>query len=81
MVVYICTKLHENILNGIRVMERTRKVNGRTDGWRARHNTTRLRRAYKMIEQEMKDKTMSAPVPLDPTKCFEVKNQIRLGRN
>ena len=53
--VYICTKFHENILNGIRVMERTREVNGRTDrrtdrwtdGRRARHNTTRLRRAYK----------------------------------
>ena len=41
MMIYICTKFHENILNGIRVMERTRKVNGRmdrqtdrpTDGW------------------------------------------------
>ena len=32
MIVYICTKFHENILNGIRVMERTRKSNGRTDG-------------------------------------------------
>ena len=32
MMVYICTKFHENIVNGIRVMERTRKVNGRTDG-------------------------------------------------
>ena len=32
MMVYICTKLHENILNGIRVMERTRKVNGWPDG-------------------------------------------------
>ena len=31
MMVYICTKVHENILNGIRVMERTRKVNGRMD--------------------------------------------------
>ena len=31
MMVYICTKFHENILNGIRVMELTRKVNGRTD--------------------------------------------------
>ena len=29
--VYICTKFHENILNGIRVMERTLKVNGQTD--------------------------------------------------
>ena len=29
---YICTKFHENILNGIRVMERIRKVNGWTDG-------------------------------------------------
>ena len=56
--VYICTKFHENILNGIRVMERTRNVNGRTDGRPdrqtdgrtdrvARHNTTCLRRAYK----------------------------------
>ena len=32
MMIYICTKFHENILNGIRVMERTRNVNGRTDG-------------------------------------------------
>ena len=32
MMVYICTKFHENIMNGIRVMERTRKVYGRTDG-------------------------------------------------
>ena len=32
MVIYISTKFHENILKGIRVMERTRKVNGRTDG-------------------------------------------------
>ena len=47
MMVNICTKFHENILNGIRVMERTRKVNGRTDGRRERHKTTRLRRAYK----------------------------------
>ena len=28
--VYICTKFHEHILNGIRVMGRTRKVNGWT---------------------------------------------------
>ena len=32
MMIYICTKFHENILNSIRVMERPRKVNGRTDG-------------------------------------------------
>ena len=32
MMVYICTKCHGNILNGIRVIERTQKVNGRTDG-------------------------------------------------
>ena len=32
MMVYICTKFHEKILNGIRIMERTQKVNGRTDG-------------------------------------------------
>ena len=32
MMVYICTKFHENILNGVRVTEQTRKVNGRTDG-------------------------------------------------
>ena len=32
MMVYICTKFHENILNCIRVMERTQKDNGRTDG-------------------------------------------------
>ena len=32
MMVYICTKFHGNILNGNRVMERTRNVNGRTEG-------------------------------------------------
>ena len=32
MMVYISTKFHENILNGIRVMKRTRKVNRGTDG-------------------------------------------------
>ena len=32
MMIYICTKFHENILNGIRVMERTRKGNGGTNG-------------------------------------------------
>ena len=32
IMVYICTKFHENILNSIRVMERTQKVNERTDG-------------------------------------------------
>ena len=46
MMVYICTKFHENIMIGIRVMERTLKVNRRTDvrtdRGRARHNTTRL---------------------------------------
>ena len=51
IVVYTCTKFHENILNGISIIERTRKVNGQTDGqtdgWRARHNTTRLQWAYK----------------------------------
>ena len=34
-VLVLCTlsdEFHETILNGIRVMERTRKVNGRTDG-------------------------------------------------
>ena len=46
--VYICAKFHENILNDNRVMEQTRKVNGQTRGRRARHITTRLRRAYKM---------------------------------
>ena len=29
--VYICNKFHENILNSIKVMERTRKANGPTD--------------------------------------------------
>ena len=31
MMVYICIKCHENILNGITAMERTRKDNARTD--------------------------------------------------
>ena len=33
IMVYICTMFHENILNGIRVMERTQKVNKWTDRW------------------------------------------------
>ena len=32
MMVYFCTKFHESILNSIRVIELTRKVNRRTDG-------------------------------------------------
>ena len=32
MVVHISTKFHENILNGIRVIKRTQRVNGWTDG-------------------------------------------------
>ena len=31
MMVYICTKFYENNFYGIRVMKRTRKVEGRTD--------------------------------------------------
>ena len=34
MMVYICTKIHENIMNGIRGMERARKItDGQKDGW------------------------------------------------
>ena len=58
--VYICTKFHENILNSIRVKERTRKVNGqtdvRTDGWRERHNMARLRQAYENGEADFRNK-------------------------
>ena len=36
IIVYVCTKFHEHILNGIRVTERTRtdrvRIDGRTDG-------------------------------------------------
>ena len=47
MMVYICIKFHENIFNCIRVMECTRKVNGRTDGrTEPRHNKSCLRRVY-----------------------------------
>ena len=66
MMIYICTKFHENILNGFRVMERTRKVNGQTDGRRARHNTTRLRRAYKN-EKKTGERKMSKQSPPAPT--------------
>ena len=31
MMLYICTKSHENISNGFRVIERTRNDDGRTD--------------------------------------------------
>ena len=59
MIVYICTKFHENILKSIKVMERTPKAKGwtdrrtsrQTDGRKAQHNTTRLRRAYKKTNQ------------------------------
>ena len=50
MMVYICTKFHENILNGNRVMEQTLKVNGWTDRQMdGGHdiNTTRLHRPMK----------------------------------
>ena len=46
MMIYICTKFHENILNGIRVMERTRKVNGRTD----RRTDGRTTGGYEIIQ-------------------------------
>ena len=57
IMVYICTKFHENILNGIRVMERTGKVNRRTSGQmdiqtdrrRAPHKRTPLRWAYEKL--------------------------------
>ena len=40
--VYICTKFHENIMNGNRVMEQTQKVNRRTDRrMDGRHNIIR----------------------------------------
>ena len=48
MIVYICTKFHENILKRIKVMERTPKANGWTedghpDRWMdGRHNIIRL---------------------------------------
>ena len=32
-VLYICEKFHENISNGIRVMESTQKMGKLTDGW------------------------------------------------
>ena len=75
MMVYICTKFHENILNGIRVMKRTRKVNrwtdgwtdGRTDGRRAGNNTTRLRRTYKKL------------LALNNFRRGLFKNKIRIG--
>ena len=47
MMVYICTKFHKNILNGIRVRsghenltdgQTDRRADGQTDGRRARHN-------------------------------------------
>ena len=41
IMVYICTTFHENILNGIRVIERTPKVNGRTDGRTDGHDIIR----------------------------------------
>ena len=48
MMIYICTKFHENILNRIRVKERTRKVNRQTDGLRARHMARLLDGRIKM---------------------------------
>ena len=68
MMVYICTKFHENILNGIRVMERTRKVNGRTDRRKARHNTTCLRQGYK--NDNCKLKQLAIITDLNKKKIF-----------
>ena len=42
MMVYICTKFHENIMNGVRFMERTGNVNGRTDGRPDRQTDERM---------------------------------------
>ena len=49
MMVYICTKFHENILNGIRVMERTRKVNQWTDGRTDRQIDRRMDEGHDII--------------------------------
>ena len=54
MLVYICVKFHENILNGIRVMEVTRKL---TDGQTVRleskkgHNTVNFREHDQNVNQ------------------------------
>ena len=40
MVLYICVKFHENISNGIRIMEWTRNYEALTDGWTDRQTDT-----------------------------------------
>ena len=64
MMICICTEFHENILKGNRVKERTRKVNGRsdghpdrrTDGLRARHNTILFDGRIKIYQEYGKKK-------------------------
>ena len=62
MMVYICTKFHENILNGITVMERTRKVNGRTeDGQTDRRTDGRTDGAHDIIRPVFDERIKSIP--------------------
>ena len=49
MVVDICNKVYENILNGIRVMERTRKVDRRTDRHTDRHTDGRTDGGHEIL--------------------------------
>ena len=58
MMVYICTKFHENILNGIRVMKRTQKLMDRqTDRWTDRgHDIIRPVFDGRIINPNYRDK-------------------------
>ena len=73
MMIYICTKFHENILNGIELRSGHKKLtDGRADG-QTRHNTTRLRWAY----QKNWTYYVVAVVSVRPFLTFHF--QIRLG--
>ena len=64
MMVYICTKFHENILNGNRVMERTRKVNRRTDEG---HEIVRL-----VFDGRIKIRNFGEGIPLNTCISFTI---------
>ena len=70
MMVYICTKFHENILNGI-----TELWSGHeklTDGQRARYNTTCLRWAYNNTKLGHKRVELKVScVPYSAQSCYE----------
>ena len=81
MMVYICIKFHENIFNSIRVMECTRKVNGRTDGrTKPRHNTTCLRRVYNKKSRAKLFSNSAMKISLTVSELWSVHEKLMDGQ-